>query len=64
MFNRRETYGRNPPFFHQIDESGMYRSLCHVCFEVVSEAYRESRLVEAEEQHQCGGRPPMPAEPR
>jgi hypothetical protein len=44
-------------FVHQIATFGEYRSICRVCFQTVAKAARESRLVEGEEEHKCGGPP-------
>jgi hypothetical protein len=38
------------PFFHQIDQLGIYHSICRVCFQSASE---NTKLITGEEQHQC-----------
>jgi hypothetical protein len=42
-------------FLHQIDSIGLYQSVCSVCFQTVAKEPRESKLIAAEERHQCGG---------
>ena len=49
------------PFFHQIDQLGVYHSICRICFHTVAQDPRESKLFEGEEEHQCEGSPRNPA---
>jgi hypothetical protein len=43
------------PFFHQIDKSGLFHSICCVCYQTVAKEARESRLLRGEENHLCLG---------
>jgi hypothetical protein len=47
------------PFFHQIDQVGVYHSICRVCYQTVAMDSRVSKLVKGEEEHQCWGTPQL-----
>jgi hypothetical protein len=44
-------------FFHRLDLSRMYHSICLTCYQVVAKDARESKLFDGEEQHRCKGLP-------
>ena len=43
------------PFLHQIDEFGIYHSVCSACLQTVFKSTRESKLLKGEEVHHCQG---------
>jgi len=44
-------------FLHRRDPYDVYHSICLTCYQPVAKDSTESKLIKAEEQHKCEGRP-------